>query len=393
MTLSVYYRTLIILGALIALGPLSIDMYLPSLPTIAAQLAVDDGAVQLTLSSYLFAFALGQLFYGPLSDTFGRRPLVLVGLCVFILSSVLCAVAETIESLIVFRFFQALGGAACSVIARAVVRDLYEGEAAAKAMSVVMLVVVVAPMIAPLCGGFVLKWFGWNMIFYLLAAVSAVLLVVVLLRLDETHAQEKRVAFGMRSYLRAYLEVLSNRVALAHTLSGAFAFAAMFVYIAGTPFVFIEIYGVAPEHYGYFFGVNAIGMMAATYLNSRVVERYSIETVLRVSYLLSCLAGMAILVCALAEVPSVWMIFAPIFVILTLMGSISVNSIVMIMKPFPALAGTASSVCGASRFLFGSVAGVLLSYISDGSALPMALIMFLCTAFALFFNYLWAHRG
>lgn len=385
-----HYRTLVILSALIALGPLSIDMYLPSLPTIAQALATDEGAVQLTLSSYLLAFSFGQLFYGPLSDSFGRRRLLLSGLGLFFVATILCAMADSIEWLIIFRFLQALGGAACAVLARAIVRDLYEGDAAAKAMSFVMLVMVVAPMLAPLIGGYVLKASSWEMIFYLLAVLGALLTVVVVLQLQETHAAEHRVPFGFRSYFRGYFQVLSDRPTAGHVLSGAFSFAGMFVYIAGTPFVFIDIYGFAPENYGLIFGLNSFGMMVMTYINGRLVGKYSVGTIARFSYIVLMVAGVAVLLSALFFSENYIFLLISIFIYLTLMGSIAVNSIVLAMKPFPKLAGTASSACGFSRFFFGSLGGAALSFMNDGTALPMALIIFLCAFLAAFFNLAWS---
>lgn len=384
------YRVLVILSALIALGPLSIDMYLPSLPTIAQALASDEGAVQLTLSSYLLAFSFGQLFYGPLSDSFGRRGLLLSGLGLFFIATVLCALAESIEWLIIFRFLQALGGAACAVLARAIVRDLYEGDAAAKAMSFVMLVMVVAPMLAPLIGGYVLKVSSWEMIFYLLAALGLLLTAVVVVLLQETHPVQHRVPFGFKAYFQRYFQVLSDRSTAGHVLSGAFSFAGMFVYIAGTPFVFINIYGFAPENYGLIFGLNSLGMMVMTYINGRLVGIYSAELVTRIAYISLSFSGVSVLLSAIIFPELYIFLLVSIFIYLTLMGSIAVNSIVLAMKPFPKLAGTASSACGFSRFFFGSIGGAALSVMNDGTALPMAIIIFTCSVLAVFFNLAWS---
>src|SRR5687767_8142287 len=248
-----------ILGALTAMGPLAIDMYLPALPAIADDLNTSAASVQVSLAVYFIGIAVGQAFYGPLSDRWGRKPVLYFGLAVFVASSVGCALAADVRALLAFRFVQALGGCAPLVIPRAVVRDYFDQRGSVRMLSVLMLVMGLAPILAPLIGGQLLVNFGWRSIFWVLAAYGATWLGIVAVSLPESLPEERRLRQPVRLVLANYLGLLRDRSYLGYVLSGAMMFSGLLAYIAGSPFVFIELFHVSPERFGLFFGANAIG--------------------------------------------------------------------------------------------------------------------------------------
>ncbi len=254
-----YYQLAVTLGALTAMGPLSIDMYLPALPTIARELTASAGATQVSLSVYFVGMAAGQAIYGPLSDRLGRKPTLCFGLVLFLISSIGCALAQRIELLVVFRLSQALGGCASLVIPRAVVRDLFDELDAVRILSILMLVFGLAPILAPLVGGQLLVHYGWRSIFWLHASYAAFWLAVVMVSLPESFPLERRRRDAFAAVLGVYGRLLRDRVYMGYVLTGGFIFAGLLSYIAGSPFVFIELFDVPPERYGLYFGTNAIG--------------------------------------------------------------------------------------------------------------------------------------
>ncbi len=262
-----YYRLAAVLGALTAMGPLAIDMYLPALPTIGRQLTTTSAAVQVSLAVYFVGIALGQAFYGPLSDRFGRKPALFFGLAVFILASLGCARARSIEALIACRLLQALGGCAPLVIPRAIVRDYFDERGSARMLSVLMLVMGLAPILAPLVGGQLLIAFGWRSVFWLLSAYGTVVLLLAVLLLPESLPVQRRRRPAIGAVLAIYGQLLRNRIYMSHVVAGGLIFAGLLAYIAGSPFVFIELFDVPPERYGLLFGMNAIGIIGASQVN------------------------------------------------------------------------------------------------------------------------------
>src|SRR5437762_3552537 len=266
-------RIAIILGALTAMGPLAIDTYLPALPTIARELGASAAAVQVSLAMYFIGIALGQAFYGPISDRIGRKPALSFGLTVFVASSVGCALAWSVESLIAFRFLQALGGCAPLVIPRAVVRDHFDERESVQMLSMLMLVMGLAPILGPLVGGQLLVNFGWRSVFWMLTAYGATWFMVVGLFLPESLPRELRRRQPVRVILATYTQLLRDRLYLGYVLTGGFMFAGLLTYITGSPFVFIEIYHVPPERFGLFFGTNAAGIIAESLVNRWLASR------------------------------------------------------------------------------------------------------------------------
>jgi MFS transporter, DHA1 family, multidrug resistance protein len=363
---------LVILGALVAFGPMSIDMYLPSMPAIAADFGVGLDAVQLTLSTFFLGFAGGQLLYGPLSDRFGRRPVLLTGISAYVATSVLCALSTGITMMLAARLVQALGGGAGSVIARAILRDLFESNRAAQAMSQLALITGLAPLLAPLLGGQVLLWLGWRAIFWVLTAFGTACLLAAALRIPETHPPERRHPLPPWAMLGGYLRVLRNRQALGNVLAGGCAFMGMFAYITGTPFVYIELFGVSPQRYGLLFGLNVLGIMLGAYVNSRLVLRVGSGTMLSIGTGLVSVAGLALLATAWSGAGGLLGIVVPLFFYVGSINLISANAIARTLHHFPQIAGTAAAVFGMTQFSMGALAGLLVSQLHDGTALPMA---------------------
>lgn len=378
-----------ILGLLTAFGPMSIDMYLPSLPRIAEELAATPGDVQLTLSAFFVGTAVGQLLYGPLSDRFGRRPMLLGGITLYIATSALCALSTTIEALIAFRFLHALGSGAGMVIARAVVRDLFDTEGAARALSLMMLVMGVAPMFAPLVGGQILATFGWRAIFWLLTGFGVLCLLAVLIRLPESNPPERRMRAGFRALIGGFGDILGNRMALGCILSGGFAFAGMFAYISGTPFVYIQYFGVPAEYYGFLFGLNIFGMMLWAALNARLVARRGAVGMMRVGVVQLFLGGGLLLIAGITGGFGLLGIVVPLFIYMSALNPVAANALARASEPFPRQAGSTAALFGSVQFLLGAVAGTAVGQFHDGTPLPMAMVIAACGLFALL-AYFWA---
>ncbi|HKI97932.1 MAG TPA: Bcr/CflA family multidrug efflux MFS transporter [bacterium] len=364
-----------LLGALAAFGPMSIDMYLPSLPTIAQDFGVPVSEVQLTLSAFFLGFAIGQLTYGTLSDRFGRRPVLITGIAFYIFTSALCAASAGVGTMAAARLVQALGGGAASVISRAIVRDLFGGNQAARVMSLMVMVTGLAPLGAPLLGGQVLLWLGWRAIFWVLAAFGTACLLAVLRGVPETNPPERRRPLRLGAMLGGYWEVLRNRQALGTILAGAMAFAGMFAYISGTPFVYIELYGISPQLYGFLFGLNIVGMMIGAYCNSRLVMHLGSGFMLGVGTVLICAAGLALLACAWSGVGGLLGIVVPLFFYVGSLNLISANAVSRTLQHFPRIAGTAAALYGATQFGFGAFSGALVGLLYNGTAVPMAAVI------------------
>jgi MFS transporter, DHA1 family, multidrug resistance protein len=377
--LSMNLRILLILGALCAFGPLAIDFYLPSFPTLAQQFATDVEQVQLSLAAYFVGIALGQLFYGPLADRYGRRGPLLLGVALFTAASLACALAPSLEWLIGARFVQALGGCAGMVVTRAVVRDLCDPLTSAKVFSQLMLVMGLAPILAPLGGGLLLGTLGWPWIFHSLALFAGLCLLAVLLWLPETRPRALAPA-PLRGALGQYRVLLGNGAFITYSLAGGVAMAGMFAYIAGSPFVFIELYGVPAEHYGWLFGSNAAGFVLMAQVNARLVRRGGPGRWLRRMAPLYLASGLALLALAAWQPASLWPLLVPLFVCVASLGSILPNATACAMAGQGEHAGSASALLGSLQFSVAASASALVGALHDGTAAPMALVIALCGA-------------
>jgi DHA1 family bicyclomycin/chloramphenicol resistance-like MFS transporter len=382
-TRSEYYRLGILLGALTAMGPLAIDMYLPSFPTIAGELGTTTAAVQATAAAYFLGLAAGQAFYGSFSDRVGRKLPLYVGLVLFILASIGCALVTSVEGLAALRFVQALGGCAEMVVARAVVRDRFDERDGIRVLSLLLLVMGVAPILAPTIGGQLLVAFGWRAIFWVLAAYGVAGLIAVVMFLPETLPPERRQAHSLGRLVRVYGTLLRDRRYMGYVLAGSFIISGMFAYIAGSPFVFIELFGVAPDRFGLFFGANAFGLIAASQVNGRLAHRGDPRRIVRVVLPVSGVAGLVLLAATLTGIGGFPAVLVPLFVFVSSLGFVLPNTTVLAMAPHGSVAGSASALMGTVQFLLGAIAGGLVGVFANGTAVPLGTVIAVCGVAAL----------
>ncbi|CAH0646997.1 MULTISPECIES: multidrug effflux MFS transporter [Pseudomonas] len=374
-------RMLLILGALSAFGPLAIDFYLPAFPAMAQAFATDEKHVQATLAAYFLGLSIGQLAYGPVADRFGRRKPLMFGVTVFTLASLACAYAPNLDTLVLARFVQALGGCAGMVLSRAIVSDKCDPVASAKVFSQLMLVMGLAPILAPMLGGVLVNVAGWQSIFLTLGLFSAACLLAVSLGLPES-MPEDMPRQPLSGALRQYLRLLADRVFLGHAVTGGIAIAGMFAYIAGSPFVFIKLYGVPAEHYGWLFGANAAGFILVAQVNARLLAKRGPAFLLARAVWLYLGAGLALLGVAALRPTALWPLLVPLFTCIASLGCIIPNASACAMSGQGARAGSASALMGCVQFSVAAGAAALVGLLHDGSALPMALVICLCGVLA-----------
>ncbi len=375
----------LILGMLAAFAPLAIDMYLPALPAMAVALGSDSGGAQLTIAAYFTGMAVGQLVYGPLTDRFGRKPPLFVGVGLFIAASLACALAQSMPQLVALRLLQALGGCAGMVVARAVVRDVAHLRDPVRLMGRLMLIMGVAPILAPSLGGVIDQAFGWRAIFVVLALFGGAALLLVILHLPETHPPERRLRQAPAEILAAYIGLLRDGRFRRPAVASGCAISGLFAYIAASPFVFMEVHGVAPQVYGLLFGVNAVGIIAGSQISGWAAERWGREVLFsRMLWgMLAMAAGLVLTTVLGAPFP---LIFLFLFLYIAMLGVVLPLGTVLGLTHFPSLAGTASALMGTLQFGFGGVAGAVLGAWHDGTGLPMAAVILGCVAAA---NLVW----
>ncbi|WP_247615378.1 multidrug effflux MFS transporter [Streptomyces tagetis] len=378
----------LILGGLTATPPLAMDMYLPALPEVTRALHAPAATVQLTLTACLAGMALGQLVVGPMSDRWGRRRPLLTGLAVYVVATALCALAPTVELLVAFRLAQGLAGAAGIVIARAVVRDLYDGVAMARFFSTLMLISGVAPVVAPLIGGQILRVTDWRGVFVVLTVVGAVLGGIVWARLPETLPAADRHSGGIGDTLRSMRGLLADRAFAGYMLAGGFAFAALFAYISASPFVVQEIYGASPQTFSLLFGVNSVGLVIVGQINGKIlVGRVRLDRVLGLGLLIVIAAATALLLMSLGVFGEVGLVpvAAALFVLMSAMGITLPNTQTLALMRVKHAAGSASALLGTSSFLIGAIASPLVGIAGEDTALPMAIVQLAAALVALAF--------
>lgn len=368
-------RLTLILGALSAFTPLAVDMYLSGLPALERALATDAGKVQLTLSLFFLGLAVGQLFYGPLSDRFGRRGPLLAGNLLYVAASIACALSPDIDTLIVARFLQAFGSCAGLVIARAMVRDLFEPLEGARVMSLLMLVMGVAPILAPLLGGYVLVWLGWPAIFWFLAAFGVAVMLGARLWLPETHRAQPEARLTIGSALRSYGQLLLQHRFMGYTLASSLGMGGMFAYIAGSPFIFIDLFRVPAEQYGWIFGINAVGIIGMSQVNRALLRRFTLDEVLIVGVGVMAFAGLALFAAAIFSLGGLLGLWLPLFVYIASLGTVLPNAAASAMAGEAHRAGTAAALMGTLQFVLGAITSGLVGALHDGTALPMAIIV------------------
>jgi DHA1 family bicyclomycin/chloramphenicol resistance-like MFS transporter len=366
-------RTLLILGGLTAFGPLSIDMYLPALPSLAHGFGATESQAQLTLTACVLGIALGQVLAGPLSDALGRRRPLLAGLGLYTVSSLLCAAAPAVSALAAARLLQGLGAAAGLVIARAMVRDLHSGSAAARYFSMLMLVSGAAPILAPVIGGQVLRVTSWRGVFIVLGLFGAALLLISALQLGESLPADRRRRGGVADTVRTFGDLLTDRVFVGYALAGGFAFAAMFAYISGSPFVLQQLFGLSPQQFSAVFAVNALGVMAAGQVNGRLVDRVGTARLLVAGLVAIAAGGLALLVVTAGRL-GLPAILLSLFVVVASIGFVVPNGTALALTDHPRAAGSASALLGVSQFVIGAAAAPLVG-LGGATALPMAVVI------------------
>ncbi|NIF30978.1 Bcr/CflA family multidrug efflux MFS transporter [Enterobacter sp. Cy-643] len=378
---------IVILGLLAMLMPLSIDMYLPALPMIAQGFNVPAGSAQMTLSTYILGFAIGQIFYGPMADSLGRKPVVLGGTLVFALAAIACALAQTIDQLIWMRFLHGLAAAAASVVINALMRDIYPKEEFSRMMSFVMLITTIAPLVAPMIGGAVLVWYSWHTIFWILAAAALLASAMIFFFIHETLAPEMRQKFNLRTTAGNFATLFRHKRVLSYMLASGFSFAGMFSFLSAGPFVYIELNHVSPQHFGYYFALNVVFLFFMTMINSRFVRRVGAINMFRTGLCIQFVMALWLVVSSQLDF-GFWAMVLGVAVFISCVSLVSSNAMAVILDEFPHMAGTASSLAGTFRFGIGALTGALLSVATFNTAWPMIWSIAICaTASVLFYFY------
>lgn len=375
-------RRLFVLGSLTMFGAVCIDLYLPAFPRIAEALHIEVNDMGLTLTSFLLGMGIGQLFYGPVSDRFGRKRPLVVGIIVFILASMMCATSTTLLSLVIWRFIQALGASAGIVISRAIVRDLYSGIEMAKAMTILGMVFALAPALAPSVGALVLLSGSWQWTFYSLA-IFGVLMFIGVLTLPETHQPESRNDHGFIKATRAYGEILGNKVFLVSALLFGADFAGFFSYVSSSPDVMMGEYGLDTTFYAIVFGLISLSLLVGSQINLRILPRYGNVKLLRVYTMLQLIGSLLVCVATIVHAPLI-VILIPLLLVSSVASSIAGLSMTASMTPFAHLAGSASAMNGMFQMASAGIITAVLAVLPFDPAIQMGLVMLVAITAAFF---------
>lgn len=365
---------IVLLSALVAFGPLSIDMYLPALPSIAHDLNSTVAATQKTITIFLLGFSIGMLIYGPLSDRFGRKKLLLIGMVLYVFATLGCIFSQHIEQLLLFRFLQAMGGASASVLARALVRDLFNNQEIPKILSLMHIITMIATLVAPLAGAIIIQYFNWAGIFIFLFIYSLLCMVWVNFQIDAPPPRRIQM-----SLIDNYLSVLKNRYAWGFILCNSFSFGGMFAYITASSFVFIHYYGFSPQQYSGLFALNIFSIIIFTSINSRALRRYTAFQLLKIMSIISAIAGVYLATITLFKLTSVQFLIPGLMIFVGVTGAIGANSIANLLKLLPQQAGTASGLAVSLQFLMGALLSYIVSLLFRNND-PTAMNLVICIA-------------
>jgi len=380
-------QTALVLGLLSAIGPFAIDMYLPALPSIGSSLNASAGAVQMSLMAFFIALGLGQVVYGPASDMYGRKLPLYVGLVMFAVGSVGCALAPDIHTLVLWRAVQGLGACAGMVVPRAVVRDLHTGEEAASLTALLTLVFSVSPILAPLFGSFLIEWSGWRAVFWAVTVAAMLAMGLLFTGLEETRSTESRLSSSIGSALRGYGVLLRDGHFIGLVLIGAFGISAFFSYLANSSFVLIDHYGLTPREYSYAFGANAASFIGMSQLTGRMIKRFGMVPLVRLA--VGGYAGtmLLLLVLHLAGLHSLALMLGLLFVGFGFLGLVLPTSAVLALDEHGEIAGTASALMGTLQFMVGAAVMACVGAFVDGTARPMLVGIAASAALTLLFTW------
>ncbi|WP_262249472.1 multidrug effflux MFS transporter [Parapedobacter soli] len=385
MTVAHRHRFLIfiILGLLSAIGPFSIDMYLPGFDAIAASLDTSVAHIQLSLTSFFVGIASGQIVYGPLLDRFGRKMPLIVGLVIYIAASISCALTNSADHLIAYRFVQALGSCGGMVASRAMVRDFFGPTESARVFSMLMLVIGISPILAPTVGSFVMVHWHWHGIFVVLSLIALGILALVVFFLPESRGPNPEMSLLPRPITRSYWQVFRNQQFLTYAFAGGLASSGLYAYLAGSPYVMINLYGLDESQYGLVFALIASALVTASQLNRYLLTKYSSEKIARVALIVQSAIGMLLLVLCLTDLINLYLMVALIFLFLGSQGFVFPNTSALALAPFSRLAGSASALLGSLQMACGALSSGLVSYFHNGTSVPMAAVMAGCAGLAM----------
>lgn len=386
------FKLIIILALMSSIAPLSTDMYLPALSHVKQSFQTSTTLTQLSLASFFIAFALGQLIYGPLSDIFGRKIPALVGIFLFITSSLFCVIIDNIYAFIALRFFEALGGCAGVVIARAIVNDLFEIKEAAGIFALMMVFSSLAPMLSPTFGGFLLEYFSWHSIFTTLFILGILLFLMIFFGLKESAPHLKKQKFSHQEAMKSYKIVLNDKRFLVYIFCASFALAAMFAYIAGSSFVFTQFFGLSEQKFGLLFGINALGFVICANINAKLVRQFESEKILAKALIIMFISTLILLINAFLY-PNLFLFEASIFTSIAMLGFIAPNTMTLAMARFKEHSGTASAVLGFIQFALAGLISSLVGALNANTPLILAFVMCACVLIANGVYFLAKHKA
>jgi len=367
-----YFAVVLILGSMTALAPFSIDMYLPGFPAIAADLHTSAAKVSLSLTGFFIGISAGQLLYGPLLDKYGRKGPLFCGLVLYVLASVACAFSHNIDNLIALRFIQAIGSCAATVTAVAMVRDLFPPEQNAKVFSLLILVLGASPMIAPTVGGYITTAYGWHYVFIILSIIGALILLACILWLPDVYKPNKTLSLKPPVIIKGFYEVFVNPQFLTYTLTSGVAFAGLFAYVAGSPLVFMTVFGVSGKVYGWIFAFLSVGFIGSSQVNNLLMKRWSSKQIINTMIACYALIGTAFFIVAATGYLTMPLTIVFLFICLACIGITSPNASSLSLEPFTNNAGTAASLMGAIQMGMGALVSAVISMFDTPSAGPMA---------------------
>lgn len=374
------------LGILSMLPPLGVDMYLPSFLNIAQDLNISAEEVQYTLTAFAYGMAFGQLFWGPFGDSFGRKPIILLGVIIGALTALILTQINSIANFTALRFVQGFFGAAPVVLSGALLRDLFSKDQLSKVMSTITLVFMLAPLVAPIIGGYIVKFFHWHMIFYIIAIMGGLAALLVFRIIPETHKKENRIPLRLNIIARNFMSLWKQKEVLGYMFAASFGFGGLFAFITAGSIVYIGIYGIAVDQFGYFFMLNIAIMTTASFFNGRFVTKLGAETMMRIGMSIQFLSGIWLILTALFDL-GFWSMAIGVAFFVGQNPLISSNAMASILEKFPTMAGTANSMVGSVRFTIGALVGSLVATMKMDTAAPMLLTMGACSLVAVLAYY------